>query len=106
MNAKLKLASDDIQLESLGFSLTSDNTYSKISALSLVDSKSIDQVLEQVKICAYDYRPIVRTHAYKALLHANPAKITSVIKDAVRDEDKLAFKAARELLHKASHAYS
>ena len=79
------------------------SAFSKISALMSVNESNINELLDEVKISAYDYRPSVRMYAYKALVYANPQKITEVLKDALRDEDKDAFHAARELYSLVNH---
>ena len=80
------------------------SAYSKITALSLINESHIEELLDEVKICAYDFRPQVRIYAYKALAFAKPEKVTEVLKDALRDENPDAFKAARELFGKIKSA--
>ena len=101
MNTNLKFNIDiGTSPDSLRDYLLEFSAYSKISALSLINESQIDELLDEVKICAYDFRPIVRIYAYKALGFAKPGKITEVLKDALRDENGDAFKAARELFEK------
>lgn len=100
MSASLKLVISDNIDDNIHTALASEDIHTKINALSQIDSHSINSVLDQVKLCAYDYRAVVRAYAYKALKYADSSKITSVLKDATREDDKAAFKAARELFHK------
>jgi hypothetical protein len=98
MNSNLKFSYDIANdINALREHLLQFSAYSKISALSVINSNQIEELLDQVKICAYDFRAHVRIYAYKALALANPESITEVLRDALRDEDSDAFKAAREL---------
>ena len=101
MSSNLKFQIDfDTDVESLRRMLLEFSAYSKITALSVVDEGHISSLLDEIKICAYDYRPVVRAYAYKALIYAEPHQLTEILKDALRDENPDAFKAARELHQK------
>ncbi len=91
---KTEIASD---VDSLRSHLLDFSAYSKISALNLIDYSNVEILLDEIKICAYDFRPSVRLNAYYALQFSKPEKITEILKDALRDEDADAFKAARKL---------
>jgi hypothetical protein len=77
--------------------LLSSSAEEKIYALSLINNENIDDLLDEIKICAYDHRETVRIFAYKALMYAKTDDIKEVLKDALRDEKKSAFQAARDL---------
>lgn len=103
MSTNLKFKVDfETDVDSLRSQLLEFSAFAKISALNQIDSDNIHELLDAVKMCAYDYRAAVRTFAYKALHYADHSKITEVLKDGLRDEDSDAFMAARELFETMS----
>src|SRR5688572_28690283 len=98
MSANLQLKSyAELTIEDLRELLLDRSGISKIYALSLIDQNSCKELINEVKLCVYDYRPLVRANAYKALIFAEKDSITDVLQDALRDSNRDAFQAAIEL---------
>lgn len=81
-------------IEEIRSNLLHKDALSKIYGLSLVDSSNADSLINEIKICAYDFRPLVRKNAYQALAYAVTEDLTEILGDALRDTHPDAYKAA------------
>lgn len=100
LNLKLK-PETDLALDILRTLLLEKDEESKIYALRQVNAASCNELINEIKICAYDYRPLVRANAYLALRFSrNLESITEIIRDSLRDNNKDAYQAALLLFDK------